>query len=79
MIQHLCENAHKCYEAIVMNAHELRRLLSKYDCKFETHHGGSGHITVIRADRRTQLPMHGGKKDLGKGLVRKILKDLGIK
>jgi len=29
-------------------------------------------------DRKSQLPMHGGK-ELGKGLVNKILKDLGLK
>jgi len=33
---------------------------------------------VVRGDRRTQLPVHGGKKDLGKNLTGKILKDLGI-
>jgi mRNA interferase HicA len=44
---------------------------------FETHKGGSGHLTVIRGDRRSQLPMHGSKKDLGSGLVAKIKKDLG--
>jgi mRNA interferase HicA len=62
-----------------MNATELRRLLTKNGCRLENHHGGSGHVTVTRGHRRTQLPMHGGKKDLGKGLVNKILKDLGIK
>ena len=29
--------------------------------------------------RTTQLPMHGTGKDLGTGLVSKILKDLGLK
>jgi len=42
-------------------------------------HGGSGHITVRRGDRKSQIPMHGGGKELGKGLVREILKDLGLK
>jgi mRNA interferase HicA len=45
----------------------------------ETHKGGSGHVTVRRGDRKSQLPMHGSRKDLGKGLVNKILKDLGLK
>ena len=48
-------------------------------CKFETHRGGSGHITVRRGERKSQIPMHGGGKELGKGLVQKILKDLGLK
>jgi len=28
---------------------------------------------------KSQLPMHGSRKELGKGLVNKILKDLGLK
>jgi mRNA interferase HicA len=37
------------------------------------------HTTVRRGDRKSQLPMHGSRKELGKGLVDKILKDLGLK
>ena len=48
-------------------------------CRFETHKGGSGHLTVRRADRTSQLPMHGKGKELGRGLVEKIKKDLGLK
>jgi mRNA interferase HicA len=62
-----------------MNAEELKRLLASKGCKFETHRGGSGHLTVRRGDRKSQLPMHGGHKELGTGLVKKILKDLGLK
>jgi len=58
-----------------MNAKELQRRLASHGCKFETHRGGSGHITVRRGDRKSQIPMHSG----GKGLVQKILKDLGLK
>lgn len=47
-------------------------------CTFETQKGGSGHLTVIHGDRRSQLPMHGGNKDLGARLVAKIKKDLGL-
>lgn len=61
-----------------MNASELRRWLKKQGCTFETHHGGSGHVTVRRGTRKTQLPMHGARKELGTGLVRKIKKDLGL-
>jgi mRNA interferase HicA len=61
-----------------MNAQELKKLLASKGCRFETHRGGSGHLTVTRGDRRSQLPMHGSRKELGKGLVRKILKDLGL-
>jgi mRNA interferase HicA len=62
-----------------MNAKELRKLLAAKGCTFESHKGGSGHITVRRGGRTTQLPMHGGRKELGKGLVAKILKDLEIR
>ncbi|KAB2881169.1 MAG: type II toxin-antitoxin system HicA family toxin [Pseudorhodoplanes sp.] len=61
-----------------MRAQELKKFLAAKGCTFETHKGGSGHITVRRGDRKTQLPMHGQGKELGKGLVNKILKDLGI-
>ena len=61
-----------------MNANELRRWLRKQGCTLETHKGGSGHLTVKRGNRTSQLPMHGGKKELGTGLVRKIKKDLDL-
>lgn len=61
-----------------MNAGELRRWLRKQGCTFETHKGGSGHLTVRRGDRTGQLPMHGARKELGRGLVAKIKKDLGL-
>ncbi len=62
-----------------MNYAELRRYLATNGCTFETHKGGSGHITVRRGDRTSQLPVHGKGKELGKGLVHKILKDLELK
>ena len=40
--------------------------------------GGSGHITDRRGDRTSQLPMHGGRKELGRGLGAKIKKDVGL-
>lgn len=64
---------------VFMNARELRKILKKAGCEFETHKGGSGHITVTLNGKKTQLPMHGAAKELGTGLVEKILKDLGLK
>jgi mRNA interferase HicA len=61
-----------------MNASELRRWLARQGCTFETHRGGSGHLTVRLGGRISQLPMHGGNKELGAGLVAKIKKDLGL-
>jgi mRNA interferase HicA len=60
-----------------VNAKELQKLLASKGCTFETHRGGSGHLTVRRSDRKSQLPMHGSKKELGIGLVNKILKTSG--
>lgn len=61
-----------------MTAAEFRRWLARQGCTFETHKGGSGHLTIIRGERRSQLPMHGGRKELGTGLVNKIKRDLGL-
>jgi mRNA interferase HicA len=61
-----------------LNANELKRWLAKQGCTFETHKGGSGHLTVRLGKLKSQLPMH-GKKELGSGLVAKIKKDLGLK
>jgi mRNA interferase HicA len=61
-----------------MNSNELKRWLQQRGCTFETHKGGSGHLTVRYGGRKSQLPMH-GKKELGTGLVQKIKKDLGLK
>jgi len=41
--------------------------------------GKGGHLIVRRDGQTSVLPMHGGKKQLGKGLWLKILKDLGLK
>ena len=61
-----------------MKPSEFRRWLAKQGCTFETHKGGSGHLTVIRGNRRSQLPMHGSNRDLGARLIMKIKKDLGL-
>lgn len=61
-----------------MNSKELKRWLAEQGCTFESHRGGSGHLTVTLGDKTSQLPMH-GRKEIGKGLLQKILKDLGLK
>jgi mRNA interferase HicA len=62
-----------------MNAQELRKFLARQGCTFETKKGGSGHLVVKCGNRRSELPMHGSRKELGTGLVNRILKDLGLK
>jgi mRNA interferase HicA len=59
-----------------MNASELQRLLARRGCSFEYHKAGSGHATIVREERKSQLPVK--NKELGTGLVRKILRDLGL-
>jgi mRNA interferase HicA len=62
-----------------VNANELKKWLAARGCTFESHRGGSGHLTVRRGERTSQLPIHGSRKELGTGLVNKIKKDLDLK
>lgn len=62
-----------------MNSAELRKLLASKGCTFETHRGGSGHVTVRLGDRKTVMPSHGSRKELKTGTVNAILKQLGLK
>ena len=62
-----------------MTSAELKRFLATKGCTFETYRGGSGHLTIRRGERTSQLPVHGNNWDLGEGLVNKIRKDLGLK
>ena len=61
-----------------MNANQFERWLKIRGCTSVTHKGGSGHKTVRWGNRVSQLPMHGSRKQLGRGLVAKIKKDLGL-
>lgn len=64
---------------LAVNAQELKKWLAAQGCTFETKKGGSGHLVVRRGDRKTELPMHGGRRELGTGLVNAIKKQLGLK
>ena len=66
-----------CYVP-AMNSGQFRRWLAKQGCSFEAKKSGSGHLIVRRGERKSELPMHGGKKQLGSGLIAKIKKDLGL-
>ena len=48
-------------------------------CTFEVKRSGSGHLVVRRGRAKSELPMHGGNKQLGTGLINKIKKDLGLR
>jgi len=64
--------------SIFMNTKELMRLLKKAGVSFDPSRGKGGHIFAALGDKTTVIPQHGSNKELGTGLVRKILKDLGI-
>ena len=62
-----------------MNSNPFQAWLREQGCTFETKPGGSGHLVVRLGDRKTDLLVHGGSKQLGTGLMNKIKKDLGLK
>lgn len=59
-----------------MSPRQLQRWLAERGCTFEP--GKGGHLKVRRGHRRSILPIHGGGKELGTGLVQRIKKDLGL-
>ena len=62
-----------------MNAQELKKWLAAHGCTFESKKSGSGHLIVRRGALKSEIPMHGGRKELGTGLVNAIKKQLGLK
>jgi mRNA interferase HicA len=60
-----------------MTPRQFKRWLSKQGCTFEP--GKGGHLIVRLDDKMSVLPMHGSRKEIGKGLENKIKKDLGLK
>jgi mRNA interferase HicA len=59
-----------------VNSAQFRRYLAKQGCTFEP--GKGGHLLVRLRERKSVLPMHGGRKQLKKPLVLAVKKDLGI-
>lgn len=59
-----------------MNSAQFKRWLAKRGCTFEP--GKGGHLIVRRGERWSVLPIHGSRKELKKGLVEGIKKDLGL-
>jgi mRNA interferase HicA len=56
---------------------QLKKWLARQGCQFFGMK--SGHLKVTRSGRVSYIPMHGSNRELGKGLVEKIKKDLGLK
>lgn len=61
-----------------MNSNQFKRWLKKQGCTFDESLGKGGHIAVYFKSKKTILPMH-GKKELKKGLIEAIKKQLGLK
>jgi len=59
-----------------MNSSELKRWLAKQGATFGTQTGS--HLKAFYQGRQSIIPMH-GKKELPKGLVADIKKQLGLK
>lgn len=59
-----------------MTSAQFKRWLAQQGCSFEP--GKGGHLLVRRGDQTSVIPMHGSRKELGKGLVAKIKKDLDL-
>lgn len=60
-----------------MTSAQFKKWLASQGCSFSS--GKGGHLKVRRDDLTSVLPMHGSNKELGKGLVARIRKDLGLK
>ena len=61
-----------------MNSSQFRRYLIAAGCTVEPGAGKGGHVKVRRGDSVSFLPVHGGSKQLGTGLMQSIKKDLGL-
>jgi predicted RNA binding protein YcfA (HicA-like mRNA interferase family) len=59
-----------------LSARDLIRLLQRHGFAFERQ-SGSHAVYQHHDGRRTTVPIH-GKRDIGRGLVRRILKDAGL-
>ena len=59
-----------------VNSDQFRRELVKRGCTIEH---GARHDIAHLAGKKASLPRHGGRKQLGTGVVNSILKELGLK
>jgi mRNA interferase HicA len=60
-----------------MNSSQLIRWLRKQGCEIKDK-PGSGHVVAVLGDRITDVPVHGGSKQIPAGTVRAIMRALGI-
>jgi mRNA interferase HicA len=64
-----------------MNSRQFERWLKAQGIKIIERKSGGGHRDLHNptSGRWSQIPTHGGRKQLGTGLMEKIRKDLGLK
>lgn len=62
-----------------MNSNQFKRWLAEQGCTFETKKGGCGHCIVRLGDKKSEIPLHGAGKELKKGLIEGVKKQLGLK
>ena len=62
----------------IMNCKEFKKWLKKQGCFFDESRGKGSHITVRLKNKITVMPMH-GSKELPKGTIKAIKKQLGLK
>ncbi len=60
-----------------MKHSEFKKWLKQQGCTFDESKGKGGHITIYYRDRKTVMPFH-ASKEIGKGLVHAIKKQLGL-
>ncbi len=64
-----------------MNSRQAERWLRKQGIIVFPQRSGTGHKGLFNPvnGKVSELPMHGSRKQLGKGITEKIKKDLGLK
>lgn len=62
-----------------MNSDQFLRYLAKHGATINRKAGKGGHVEVKLGDKIAFVPTHGGAKQLGKGLMQAVKKQLGIK
>lgn len=60
-----------------MKYSEFRRWLIQQGATLKKHRSGSRHFKVFLGDRQSIFPDH-GSKEMGEGLRKSIMKDLGL-
>ena len=58
--------------------HELRTILTTYDCELESARGAGNRMNIRRGDRQTQIAYRNEGTEVTRGTIRKVRNDLGL-